>query len=318
MASNINVNNSEVEKILEDENLLSKKDRLQRDFAQVDEDFVSGINSVNNIDKNAYEKSQVELERKEFNPISDEELQEIAKNSLNDYYENSKSSIQQDNEKQIEALNSKSEKAKNKAFESHQKLAQQIAGAKENAKNEAINRGLARSSIIMKQIEGYDDKIIKESANIEKNLNNSLIEISSQIDSLNAMMENSLKNLDIAYAVKLQAKINDLKEAQEKKREEALEYNNEQALKAAKFNAEQNEKYEKYLESASKNGNNNFSSNNQNENNISKQKYLLAQDYFSSLNKQDALNELLGVDKDYYKENLGAFFYKLFQEIRDR
>lgn len=278
----------------ENENLNSE---IKKQFEEID--------SVQNTNEN--NSSELSLERKEVPNITDEEIEEIARNSLSDYYTNGVSSLLDSNDKATANLNSKAEKLLNGFNESKESLNDQINNAKKNAENQAIKRGIARSSIIMNELENFDKIKIEETAKMEQALNSQIAQINFEIESLNSRLDDSLKAFDLSYAVKLQNKINDLKEEQTKKIEKALEYNNKIALQEAQFNQKQKELNSKQSSNLST-----FDMD------TAKAKYDIASKYFSGISKEDALNEILNIDADYYRKHLGNYYYKLYNEIRNR
>lgn len=275
-----------------------KRNSLKEQFEEIDA-------SYNGTEEETAD-SGLTLERKQVDALSDEELETMAKDSLRDYYSNGVQSILDSNEKSVSNLNSKAEKAIETANSSQEKLNNEVDVAKQNAQNQAIRRGLARSSIIMNQLEGYDKLQIEESAKIQQNLDNQISQINFEIESLNSRLEDSLKAFDLSYAVKLQNKINNLKEEQTKKIEKALEYNNKIALQEAQYNSKQKELSAKY-------GTNNSST--IETNSASKAKYEVAKSYFAALPKEDALNELLNTSADFLRSQLGNYYFKLYNEI---
>ena len=292
-------------KSLNDEEEKNSSSEIKKQFDEIDsEQALSSNNSANDF-------ASIELERKEVPNVTDDELEEIAKNSLSDYYSNGVKSLLDSNEKSITSLNSKAEKALTNLEEGKEKLNSQIDNAKQNAENQAIKRGLARSSIIMNQLENYDKMKIEQAAKMEKEVNDQISQINYEIETLSSRLEDSLKSFDLSYAVKLQTKINDLKDEQVKKIEKALEYNNKIALQEAEFNAKQKEKNAKYSSGTS-------SASTQSLSDTTKAKYEVASKYFAGLSKEDALDELLNIDADYYRKHLGNYYYKLYNEISNR
>lgn len=280
------------------DNSKQTSDELKKKFDEIDSSF--------NTEESESQNSALTLERKNVEELTDDEIENIAKNSLQDYYNSGVKSLNDSNAKSISDLNSKAEKAINNFEKNKQSLADQIENAKTNAENQAIKRGIARSSIIAGQLENFDRMKIDKQTEMEKELNNQISQINYEIDSLSSRLEDSLKAFDLNYAVKLQNKINDLKEEQIKKIEKALEYNNSIALKEAEFNLKQQEKSAK------------SSSQTQSSltNDVQKAKYKAAKDYFSNFSKEDALSELLNTNADYFREQLGSYYYKLYSDLK--
>ena len=278
-------------KILNDEEEIKVSNEIKNQFDAIDASTNENSGSLG-----------LSLERKEVPSLSDDELANIAKDSLSDYYSSGVSSLLDSNEKSTQSLNSKAQKALENFENEKESLEVQVENAKRKASNQALKRGLARSSVIMNQLENYDKIKIEQTAKMEQDLNKQISQINYEIESLSSRLDDSLKAFDLSYAVKLQNKINDLKEEQTQKIEKALEYNNKIALQEAEFNAKYNDK----LNSTSVSVDN------------TKAKYEVARTYFASLSKEDALSQLLNTDADYFRQHLGNYYFKLYNEIKGR
>lgn len=114
-------------------------------------------------------------------------------------------------------------------------LSESYAVAKENAANEAIRRGIARSSIISEQLADFDAANIKANADIDYAAENSIKQINGEIEELSDKLSDALSSLDMETAIKVNERIQKLKTERQKRSDEVLEYNNKIAEKKASF-----------------------------------------------------------------------------------
>lgn len=203
-------------------------EELSELFHEVD----SKYNKDNSLTKIEGELNLTKLD--DVNKTADE-ISKLAEDSLKEYYStnikninNSNSNAMQDLEKSI---NTKTENA-NTLKESINKNYQEV---KQDASNDALKRGLARSSIVINKLNAFDNAKIQEYNKIDKELTDSINEINSNIAALNAEKENALSEFNITYAAKLNDKINNLTEELAEKQAEVVKYNNEIAQIEAEY-----------------------------------------------------------------------------------
>lgn len=257
----------------------------------------------------------LDLKRDEYVAPSKEEVEQKAKNSLesyknqnvnaiNDSFDKKSKQIEQD----IEMVKSNNQVVKNEIQNTYNQV-------KENASNDAIKRGLARSSIIVNTLSNYDNKMLNDLSVLASKTNDELASLDTQKNTLELEKSNALNDFNIEYAVKLQSQIDQINKDIAKAQESALKYNNEIAELEAKWAKEQNkENYDRQndlLELVNKYGTYAIDFAKQNE------KYAIAKQYFSEMDKQSALNELK--NNSVYKSNLGNTYYnKLIEELEKK
>lgn len=295
----------------------SAKDELNENFASIDDKYSNVLSA-----ENGFNETELNLERVEANKPSDEEIESTAKQSLADYYNTGVANLKSNAEEETVNLNEKINLETDNASKQKEKVNVSYDQAKENAKDEAIKRGLARSSIIMKQLENYDKAKLGEINEIDRNLATTLTNLNNQISSLQTKLNESLNNFDLSYAVKLQDKINSLKQEAEEKYNEAVEYNNKLTQAEAEFKAKQEEakadfevkQKDQELDIAKFIDDNSKTSLYEK---MFQEKYKLARDFLNSLTKEEALAELAS-DSYFYTQQLGSYFFPLFNEMQSR
>ena len=122
-----------------------------------------------------------------------------------------------------------------------QNVAQSYDLVREKASNDALNRGLQRSSIVINKLDAFNQDEINTYNALNKELTDSLNEIDFELNSLEAQQELALNDFDITYAVKLNNKIASLKQELLDKQMEITKYNNQIAEKEADFDLQYQE-----------------------------------------------------------------------------
>lgn len=264
------------------------------------------IEKLKNVDKkysyNYNEPSSIDLKKMEYETLSDSEIETKAKNSLAEYYNQGVEKINSQNTDKISSIDKKIESEKLDTQNSKDNINKYYDKAKESASNEALKRGLGRSSIILNKLESYDKEKINNLIDLDKQLSTKINTLNTEKDTLISQKENALKSFDIEYALKLSNKISSIKDEIALAEKEAIKYNNDIALKQASYelNAESNRikntksllEYEKeYGEDALESAK------------IS-EKFDIAYDYLMTLSKEDAIN-FIDTNVDFQKELAG-------------
>lgn len=274
-------------------------------FNDVDKKYTVG----NKID------SKLSLQKIDYKAPSQDEVLSKAQNSLNDYKSNSIDSINN----KYNLQNSQIDKSINnlKSNEKVQKanIENAYSQVKEKASNDAIKRGLARSSIIVNKLSDYDNKMINDLEVLSNETSNKINSLNTQKNTLELEKSNALKSFDIEYAIKLQDKINSINEDIAKNEESAIKYNNQITELETKWNKEvEKENNDREMDMADFIAKNSiFTVNNIKRN----EKYGIAKEYFNQLDKKTAIAEL--ESNSAYKENLGDTLYdQLLRELKAR
>lgn len=247
---------------------------LLENFKQIDQKFSS------------QDSGSLDLEKKTFTKMSDEDIKERAENNLFDYKESSLKNINDEYSAKENSLDENLQQAKQSAIEKKNEAKDLYSSLKNNASKDAIKRGLARSSIVINVLDAFDKGMIEEYNKINQEISTKIDSLNSQKQLLDEQKQNALNSFDISYAVKLSNKIDEINKSLQEQEQKILEYNNQIAEKEAKYEAERKQNaldYAKYIQ------NNGTEAITQLKNN---EKYTIAKDYLMSLSKQDALDEL--------------------------
>ena len=274
-------------------------------FSDIDKKYTVG----NQID------SDISLRKIDYKTPTQEEVAKQAENSLFDYKTSGVDSINNKYDLQNSLVDKSIKDLKTNEKEQKANIEDAYSRVKENASNDAIKRGLARSSIIVNKLENYDNKMLNDLAVLANKTTAKIDSLNTQKNTLTLEKQNALKAFDLAYAIKLQDKIDALNEDITKNEQAAIKYNNQIAEYEAKWEREvEQENNDREMAMANfiaKNSVYTINSVKRNE------KYGVAKEYLNSLDKQTALAEL--TSNSAYKENLGDTLYaQLLKELNER
>lgn len=187
--------------------------------------------------------NEPEFARLDVPTKSSEDIAKEAEDSLVSYRNQELSNIDSTIDNKRSALEQNRVDLKENKYSSIDNISSTYAKARENASNDALKRGLARSSIVVNILDAFSKDEMDNINRVEKDFNDSLNAIDFEINALDAQRKQALSDFDIAYAVKLNDKINALTSEFEKKQREIIKYNNE----IAKQEQEYKENYDKLV-----------------------------------------------------------------------
>ena len=295
-----------------DETTTNKANESTKKSKDIFEQFYEVDNKYNTITN---QTGDLNLEKINYTKPTNEEIEKNAKNSLESYKNSSISNINSNFDEKKQNIDQSIQELKNKNNAETQSIALAFETAKDETKDDAIRRGLARSSIVVNKLAGLNQQMLET-------LNQKTKEIGEKIDSFNAQKaaleeqkQSALNSFDIEYAVKLQDKINSISDDIAKKEKEITEYNNKIEKEMAQWKKEQEDSaYKKTTEIAElmgKYGLTVFDVLKQNE------KYEIAKAHFNLMDKDEAITEF--TNNPNYINQLGQSLYnKLLNEMQNR
>lgn len=212
-------------------NILDKKNKSAEDF----------INDLREINFTLSNSSKVEIptapkfERMSDVEIDDKKIEEDSISSLEGYRNQSIENIEQEFVDKEKELNDNKQSLIDTHSNDRKNIKQAYDSVRENASNDALKRGLARSSIVINTLDAFNDSELEAYNTLDKELSNNINAINFELNALVSNKEDALNNFDIEYASKLNEKINETTERLRKAQEEVIKYNNEIAEKEAEY-----------------------------------------------------------------------------------
>jgi len=134
-----------------------------------------------------------DFEKMEKLEISQDDVKKQAESSLVEFKNNSLKQIDDNIDSKSNQLNSNRETLINNNEETKKKIDLYYDNARQQTSDDALKRGLARSSIVINQLDAFNKDELKTFEALEKDFNNNLNAIDFEINSLTKQKEQALK-----------------------------------------------------------------------------------------------------------------------------
>lgn len=274
--------------------------------------------------KNVWEKkTAVELpevktyDKKEYIESDENAIKKQVQNQYEEQIDAGKEKIQTDYNEKKANLDKKIDEENQDFMLDSQEIAKKYDQKKGKALSNAIDQGIARSSINATMQESLDKEYSEEIKNRKSQSELLGKAYNMELAVLESKLENALSSFEIEQAVKIQNKIDDLIKSAKKENEKILEYNNKMteleqksilAREEAKKKADEKAKIleeEERLMGYTGEKKNNYDS-----------RFNIARKYYMSLPKEQALEELATDGR--MPEYLGLYYTKLRTLLQNR
>lgn len=235
----INDKTTEKKKANDEKNAVKTQSQAQSGDSAEKKSLYDSLDKIND----DYEKTDVrsyngtvipKLNEKTYDAPTDEEIIKTATEEEKANTARKKQAAEAVAEEKKAALDLQKAGYENYAKESEKRISDSYETAKNNASDEAIKRGIARSSIISEQLKDFDEAKIKDVENAYATAREKIAEADEKIVSLTEELSKAVASYDMEEAVKINERINALKEERTKKQNEVTEYNNALKEKRAK------------------------------------------------------------------------------------
>ena len=264
----------------------------QKNLDEEDEKKKSFLDEIRLIQQDIDEiknKYVVKLDLKPIEKLTESQLLKDAEEQVGKVYDKKVQDLTNSTTEKIDKINLQSQEATKKAETQKDKLEKTYDELDKKASNDAIKKGVQRSSIISEKIKNLSKSKIQEVLNVDNEVADTLYKNNTQIKNLEEEYKKSIANLQTAKAVDVQEKLNDLIREQDKKIVEIINYNN--AIK--KEEERQNKELENIYSIEGK----------EKVDALERDKLTKVLNYFFSIPKEQALKELEEPDM---KELLGS------------
>lgn len=256
---------------------------------------------------------KVELETVEYTPPSDEYLAQSAESSLKDYRDGSIDRIKENSRKETEELQALRGTYEGNMQKQNDELAGSYDAAVRAVENDAIKRGLARSSVAAVNRGEVESEYLKRRADITDAYYASITDLDKRISDADGKLRAALDDFNLTYATKLDQTIKELKAERDKKIQEVTKYNNEVRAKQAALDESRARAESTLTDQAAKREKNSLSSASlEYRNALYKAIYEKMDELLSQMEPVDAKRELL--NHTYYKEHLSDYYYAMLYD----
>ena len=288
--------------------------RLEDELKKIDEQFDLFKTNAYNLQKD------VGYTPLNYTPLTDGEIKQYASDSLAEYRLMNLKQINDSASRTAADMVASKSGLETAAGKKQQEIDAHYDAAKQDSSNDALRRGLARSSVIINKLNALENNKAQAKTDVSQNLFDSISQIDGKLAELETARLNALDDFDIVYAAKLGAEIQKLTGERQDRLDQVVQYNN--ALKAAE--AQYGLDYAKTDSSLNKDVFNQSAAIAENDliakiqESVYDQKYGAVSSYLSGMSASDAVKDLTD-RKDFYVAQLGKNNYeKMLAEQRAR
>lgn len=231
---------------------LHKESEVVEKLKELEKQYNDSLPKEEEIDIDALFPKESPYKEIEYSAKSDDDIEAEAKKSVD--YDKAKAvnNLDEKYRAAVEALDSDKGKAKETLQESYANLENLYNELREKANDDALKRGIARSSIAGGKLDALKASHIKGASEVEKTYSETIASINSDISKLERDKDNALGELDLKYAVELDEKISALKDERDKTVAQYEKYNNEIRQKNSEYESDRQTKIKDYLASVEK------------------------------------------------------------------
>ena len=207
------------------------------------EDLVDGINNINHsldVGGSTADVKEPNFTRLDQVVIDDDQIKNQAETELKEYKTSSIDKINKDTESKLDKVTKDKQTLKENYDSTISSLDKYYDSARNTVSNDALSRGLARSSIVINELQAFTNEQLNTYAKLNEELNDNITALDFEISTLEEEKDKALSQFDIEYAEKLTSKIASLKQNLLDKQEEVIKYNNEIEEKETQFNMDYN------------------------------------------------------------------------------
>ena len=247
------------------------------------------------------------LEKVEVPEINEDEIRKEVSEKEIKKTETEKDMLKESANKKKDLKTEEMEETRAKAEREKEDIQNIYDDYKVSVESDAIKRGLARSSVALLSLDNVEAGRAKELSRVAENLTASITGLEREIIALQEDLERSLDTLDLELADNINSEIKNRIDELEKKRREAIEFNNEVSEmeanyqikklanqdEATKLEEELAKRYEGYAQADKR-----------------EKKVQTALDYFNTLNKTEALKMIISSPE--LAETLGDAYYDIY------
>ena len=224
---------------------------LEKKLAELDAKWQDSI-PKQTYDLDALFPKKSGLEEIEYTPRSDEDIVEAAQKETDYQKAVDKNRAQSKYEASSSALEKSKQEADENLKRSYQNLEKVYDELRSKAENDAIKRGIARSSIIMSKLGDLDYAKMLSAGEVEKAYNDTIGDIDQKLKTLANDRDVAMGELDLKYADELAKRIDALKQERDELVLKYEKYNNSVREKNAKYDSEREDQISKFLQEKEK------------------------------------------------------------------
>lgn len=265
------------------------------------------------------------LKEIEYTPRTDDDIVKEAQGRIDLSKKQAVNNLDDKYQSAIDALAENKKAAGETLKQSYENLDKLYKQLREDANDNLLKRGIARSSIATGSMDALDASHLKSASDAGNAYSKAVADINDSIAKLERDKDSALSELDLKYAVELEEKINRLKDERDKTVEKYEKYNNEIRQKNEAYEENRQKKISDYLKKSEKDK---FEKEKQQREYESQygysgdklknysERYQVAYDFYSSLSPDIAADALkASPNMKYY---LGEYYNKLLSSLQSK
>lgn len=251
------------------------------------------------------------LEKIDVPNKTQEEIENLAKSQVESQYNTSKGKSNQSFQNKIDDIIQSNQSIIEKNQENKDQINSYYDNSVKETENQALKRGLARSSIVIGELASIEGSRANELSKLLTSYQSALDENQKKIQDYEVQKQQAIDNLDIQQALAIEEKISSLTEEYNKARKEAITFNNNVEKLEAEYKLDLDKRKQEKEQTALKIDKTYGTDYIEQE--IQQKQYDFLEQYFDSLEPNYALNLLL-TNKNF-KTVLKSNYSKLYQHI---
>lgn len=281
-----------------DEGVTNENNSKRQEFHNTIKEIGSKLNELNT------SNGRVVLEKLEYTPKTEEEIKKQAQDEIDGEYALKRLGLDRDIQNRRLETQRKTEEAKSGVQGKKEEINSAYLTLEKQLENQALKRGISRSSIIAEQLKDLGVEKIKDYLKVDESVASEIKGLSNKLQDLEREYTFAVESLDIEKALGVKEKIEELTDKQNKELEKVIKHNNE----VEKSQLALDEKYFGGVENATK------AEKESQEAKLKQQIITTAMNYYGSLPKQQRLKEF--EEDEVLKELLGEVYSNIERYVK--
>ena len=221
-------------------------------LAALDREYRDSLPEEPEIDLDKLFPESLGLEKVEHTPATDEELAARAQASVDSEKTAERQELEHSFGVTEQKLDDRAREAQDELADNYRELGELYDELRRQAGNDAIARGVARSSILTSARQDLRDEQSRKEAQSRAAYDAEMSDIGSELESLRREQDAAFEQLDLKYAAELEERIARLKEERDETARRYAEYNNEVEEKERAYAVKREEDIAEYLKDREK------------------------------------------------------------------
>lgn len=220
---------------------------LAEQLAALDREYRESLPAEPEYDLDKLFPEDLGLEKVDYTPETDEQLTQRAQAGVDYEKSEERKGLEDAFRTSSSELNERADEAERTLREDYEQLGELYAELRKQTENDALRRGLGRSSIKTGALSDLDaDRANAENAS-KAAYDAEMAEVGAQLDALRKEQDAALEQLDLKYAAELEERIAELKEERDATAKKYAEYNNKVAEKEQEYAVQREEDIADFL-----------------------------------------------------------------------